>query len=79
MVEKSGAGHQHTAIQGWNGGASVSSISAHVCFKSGALQNRVTEHALCGLKPSDIDWVWIVEQKRNATPEEIKWLCKRPK
>jgi hypothetical protein len=49
----------------------VSSISAHVCFKGGAIANRVTEHALRELKPSDIDWVWIVEQNRRATLESL--------
>ena len=29
------------------------------------------------LKPADIEWIWIVEEKRNATPEEIRKLCKR--
>ena len=26
-------------------------------------------------RASDIEWVWIVEAERRATPEEIKQLC----
>jgi hypothetical protein len=52
-------------------------IHYNVSLKSGVLQNRVTEHALCGLRPADIAFVWVVEEKRNATPEEIRKLCKK--
>ena len=48
----------------------------NVMFKAGGMRNRVKEHSLCGLHPPDIEWVWIVEEKRNATPEEIRKLCK---
>jgi hypothetical protein len=27
------------------------------------------------IRPHDIEWIWIVEEKRNATPEEIRELC----
>jgi hypothetical protein len=47
-------------------------------FKAGGTRNRVTGHSLCGLNPTDIELVWIVEKKRTATPEEIRELCKRP-
>lgn len=46
-------------------------------YKTGALLNRVTARELCGIRPQDIEWIWIVEEKRNATPEEIRELCKR--
>jgi hypothetical protein len=48
----------------------------NVHFKDRSLANRVTERALCGLRPVDLDWVWIVEARRRATPEEILNLCK---
>jgi len=45
-------------------------------YKAGALLNRIIAHDVCGIKPADIEWIWIVEEKRNATPEEIRKLCK---
>jgi hypothetical protein len=48
----------------------------NVHFKDGRLANRVTERALCGLSPVDIDWVWDVEHRRRATPHEVRKLCK---
>jgi hypothetical protein len=30
---------------------------------------------MCDIRPADIEWLWIVEEKRNATPEEIRKLC----
>ena len=46
-------------------------------YKSGALLNRITARDISGIRPQDIEWIWIVEQKRNATPQEIRELCKR--
>lgn len=48
----------------------------NVHFKSGALENRVTERDLCGLCPVDIEWLWIVEARRRAAPDEFRELCK---
>ena len=48
----------------------------NVQFKTGALANRVTERAMCDIRLADIDWLWIVEQKRRANPEEIRKMCK---
>ncbi len=52
--------------------------SAHynLKYKTGAVLNRVTAHDVCGIRPQDIEWIWIVEQNRNATPEEIREPCK---
>ena len=52
--------------------------SAHynLKIKAGAVFNRVTARNICGLRPQDM-WVWIVEEKRNDTPNEICELCKR--
>ena len=46
-------------------------------YKTGALLNRITAHDVCGIRHQDIEWIWIVEEKRNATPEEIRELCRR--
>ena len=52
-------------------------VHYNVHFKNGSsLENRVTEHQICGLRPVDIDWVWILELRRRATPDEIQKLCK---
>ena len=48
----------------------------NVHSKSGRLENRVTDRAISDLRAADIDWVWIVEGRRRATPEEIRRLCK---
>lgn len=48
----------------------------NVHFRGGGLINRVTARNLCGLGHQDIDWVWVVEEKRYATSDEIKKLCK---
>lgn len=51
-------------------------VHYNVHFKSGNLENRVTERAISGLRPMDIDWIWIVELRRRATPYEIRKLCR---
>ena len=48
-----------------------------VQYKSGALENGVTENEICGRQPADIRWLWVIEQNRYAMPEEIRNLCKR--
>jgi hypothetical protein len=47
----------------------------NVHFKNGNLENRIKERDIRGLRPVDIDWVWIVERRRRATPEEVNKLC----
>ena len=49
----------------------------NVQFKAGVLRNRVTERDLCGLRPQDIDFVWVVEERRKVTAEEIRKLCSK--
>ena len=41
-----------------------------------AISNRVRARDLQACRYSDIEWVWIVEAGRRATPEEIRQLCK---
>jgi hypothetical protein len=60
-----------------DGGRPVLQSSLQPEYKTGALLNRVTARDICGIRPQDIEWIWIVEEKRNATPEEIRKLCKR--
>jgi hypothetical protein len=50
----------------------------NIQLKGGGLNNRVTMRGFEGLKPGDIDWVWIVEERRRATTDEIRKLCKGP-
>ena len=47
----------------------------NVHFKSGNLENRITERVIRGLRPLDLDWIWIVELRRRASQEEIRKLC----
>jgi hypothetical protein len=51
-------------------------VHYNVQFKVGGLVNRVIGQDLFEVSSQEIAWVWIVEEKRNATPEEIKQLCK---
>jgi hypothetical protein len=37
--------------------------------------NRVTARRMRELRAGIIEWVWIVEQRREATKAEIKRLC----
>ena len=39
-----------------------------VQYKSGALENGVTETEICDRRPADIRWLWVVEQNRYAMP-----------
>jgi hypothetical protein len=48
----------------------------NVKFKSGGLLNRLVATEVCGLKPREIEWIYLVEEKRLATPDEIRQLCK---
>ena len=48
----------------------------NVMFKSGGVRKRVTGRSLRGLRAPEVDWLWVVEQKRRATPEELLKLCK---
>ena len=50
-------------------------VHFNVRFKSGGRLNRLVDNEVRGLRPSEIEWVYLVEEERNATPEEIKRLC----
>ena len=48
----------------------------NVHFTNGNRENWVTEPAIYGLLPADIEWLWVAEDRRRATTEEILSLCK---
>jgi hypothetical protein len=41
----------------------------------GGLLSRVTVRYFEAFRPEQIEWVWKVETRRRATPEEIRKLC----
>jgi hypothetical protein len=47
----------------------------NIRLKTGLLLSRSTERAFQGLAMAEIDWVWIVDEKRRATADEIRRLC----
>ena len=47
----------------------------NIHLKSGGLYNQVTIRSFEGLKPADIEWVWIWDIRRRATAKEIQLLC----
>jgi hypothetical protein len=51
-------------------------VHYNVKFKSGGRLNRLEAIEVRGLKPREIEWIYLVEEKRNATPEEVRKLCK---
>jgi hypothetical protein len=55
---------------------SPGTVHFNVKFKSGGLLNRLTARELVGLTTREIEFIYLVESKRNATPEEIRALCK---
>ena len=54
-------------------------VHFNVMFKSGGMLHRLLADEVCGLRPAEIEGVYIVEQRRKATREEIGWLCKKKK
>jgi hypothetical protein len=51
---------------------SPSTVHFKVKFRSGGLLNRLTARELVGLTTREIEFIYLVESKRNATRE----LCK---
>ena len=51
-------------------------ILYNVHFNDGSLANRVTERAICGLRPVEIAWVWNISERRRIAPDEIRKLCR---
>jgi hypothetical protein len=44
--------------------------------KATGVDSLFTAYDVCGICPADIEWMGIVEEKRNAIPEE-KEICER--
>ena len=42
----------------------------------GSMKKWVLASEISLLQPTEIDWLWVVEQNRYATPDEIRNLCK---
>ena len=53
-----------------------SALHYNVHFRNRSVEKRVMARAICGLRPMDIVWIWIVELRRRATRDEIRNLCK---
>jgi hypothetical protein len=47
----------------------------NVRYVGGGLHSRATAHSFKVLTPESIEWVWIIEEHRRATPEEVANLC----
>lgn len=47
----------------------------NVRYKDQSLDLRVRAQFLKGIAVAEIDWIYIIDAKRHATPEEIKRLC----
>ena len=47
----------------------------NVKYKERRLDNRLLARDIKGCRASDIEWMWIVEANRLATPDEIRQLC----
>jgi len=44
-------------------------------YKQGGLDHRCMARDLKGRKVSDIEWIWVVEEARQARPDEVRELC----
>jgi hypothetical protein len=53
-------------------------VHYNVKFKSGGLLTRLTAREIIGLTTREVEFIYLVESKQNATSEEIRVLCKRP-
>ena len=47
----------------------------NIHLMGGRLLSRVTSRYFEGLRPEQIEWVWMVEARYHATRREIKHLC----
>jgi hypothetical protein len=45
-------------------------------FKNGALLSKVTAADISGIRPQDVEFIFISTEQRNATPAEITELCR---
>jgi hypothetical protein len=52
-------------------------VHFNVKFKSGGLLTRLVASEVCGLKPREIELIYLVEAGRVATPDEVRDLCKK--
>ena len=50
-------------------------VHFNVFYKGRGVDNRVSARDIKDQDPATITRIWVVEQKRQATDEEIKQLC----
>lgn len=51
-------------------------VHFNVYYQGSGIDHRVGPREIKGLDPVTIEWIYIVEQTRRATAEEVKQLCK---
>ena len=66
---------QHGAIDNEGFFVPPGTLHYNIHLMGGRLLSRVTSRYFEGLRPEQIEWVWIVETRRRAKPEEIRKLC----
>lgn len=69
-------------IQGWRTGITTPAIfdpkrTAHfnVMYKGSGMAQRILAREIVGSRPSDIEWILMVESGRKVTVREIRQLC----
>lgn len=69
-------------IQGWSEQRTKPTIferkrTVHfnVMYKGSGMASRILAREIAGSRPSDIEWILMVEEGRKATLAEIRQLC----
>jgi hypothetical protein len=69
-------------IRGWRTERTIPAVLepkriAHfnVMYKGSGMASRILAQEIEGSRPSDIEWILMVETGRKATPKEIRELC----
>lgn len=50
-------------------------VHFNVMYKDSGMASRILAREIAGSRPSDIDWILMVEEGRKATLAEIRQLC----
>jgi hypothetical protein len=69
-------------IRGWRAETTIAAVfepkrTAHfnVMYKGSGMASRILAQEIEGSRPSDIEWILMVETGRKATLKEIRELC----
>jgi hypothetical protein len=68
-------------IHVWREGRTVPAINPNrtlhfnVMYKDSGMAQRILAHEIAGSRPSDIEWILMVETGRKITVREIRQLC----